>query len=104
MDFNRDVKEWQPSGEYEDEYADVTPLGWFNYQLGTVVYDWQIDPRLVKTLESMANTLAVESHREGFEQGDYFEGWQEGYEAGKSDAILTFLTQEAESEGGYDHE
>jgi hypothetical protein len=66
-----------------DGYDDLTALDWWEYQMATVGYDWQLDPRLIKTLESMAQNLYRDAKREGLEQGNYFEGLQEGIKIGK---------------------
>ena len=54
----RPLREMSGGGEPEpSEYAHLTELDWYFYQLATLHYDWQLDSGLVKDLEAMATHL-----------------------------------------------
>ena len=56
------------TNEELQEYDSLSALDWFLYELGTIEYDYFLDPTLVKRLTFMANTLyrgAKEEANEG---------------------------------------
>ncbi len=45
----------------EDDYKDVTPIEWVEYEFATIEYDYKIHPEAAKRIMALFKRLAKES-------------------------------------------
>ena len=78
MDFNRDVEEWAYK---RDEFGQHrVSNAWY-----TLAQEFQSGDTYSqdKAIFDLMKQAWDAGHKVGFEQGDYIEGWEEGYKSGR---------------------